>query len=315
MGIVFGTFKRVMYKFEKFFFGKDSRLSSEELIKMSMAFFIVPMVLKALIWILYSSLAGSLFLVAKKISSHIFQTFFHVPLPLRKKREQEEDEEKKIQTSSEGENRETEKDIEKNYERDVDSGLIPREIIPCIRRAEALIARKEFQEAKKVLINALSLDQDNTEASYQLGFTYLQTGDFIKAETLFFKVLQKRPRDPALLTNYALSIFEQKEPSRVLDSIEALKKATELDSKNAHRYSNLGQSYYFFGDIPSAISAFKQAIHLDPKNIEYHFFLADSFLSLQQFSEAKSTFEKILKLCPTNEEALQEIKELEKKGV
>ena len=87
---------------------------------------------------------------------------------------------------------------------------VPKEVISLIRQAETMIARKEYAKGIKILIKVLSLDEDNVNASSQLAYAFLQTGEFKKAEGLFRKVLDKKPRDPAILTNYALSIFEQK---------------------------------------------------------------------------------------------------------
>jgi tetratricopeptide (TPR) repeat protein len=195
-----------------------------------------------------------------------------------------------------------------------DSDFIPREVITMMRQAETLLARKEYDEAIKILIKVLAFDEDNLSASSHLAYAVLQTGEFRKAENLFKKVIEKKPKDPGILTNYALSIFEQKNESRIQDSINALKLATEIDSNNAHRYSNLGQSYFFAGDIPSAILAFEQAVRLQPKNIEFQFFLADSLLLLDKYTEAKTVFSRILDISPLNKDAQEEIKNIEKMG-
>lgn len=189
----------------------------------------------------------------------------------------------------------------------------PPEVIPLIRKAEANIARGDYKEAIRMLIKVLSMDQNNIDACSHLGYAYLKTGEFSKAETLFLKVLEERPRDPLLLTNYALCIFEQKDAKRIKESITALELAAKLEPNNAIRYSNLGQSLFFAGDTGAAISAFEQAVRLEPKNIEYQFFLGDSFLSENKHNEAKTVFLKILEIQPLNKDAQRELKELEKK--
>jgi tetratricopeptide (TPR) repeat protein len=191
---------------------------------------------------------------------------------------------------------------------------IPREIIPQIRKAEALIARKELEEAQKILIKILSWDDDNADAGAHLAYIYLQTGEFMKAENLFRKVLEQRPRDSSLLTNLSLAIFEQKNNDRVEESIGYLRKAAELDSQNSQRYSNLGQSLFFAGDIDGAIAAFERAVKIEPKNIELLFFLADSHLAVEHYQNAKKVFLKILDLSPLNKEAQYEVDQLKKIG-
>ncbi len=192
--------------------------------------------------------------------------------------------------------------------------ITPQSIITLLRRVDALIARKDFNEAKKILIRILSWQEDHFDASTHLAFVYLQSGEFRKAESLYRKAIQTKPRDASLLTNFALAILEQKDPMRIEDSVAAFQLATEIDSKNPERHANLGQSLFFSGDIPKAIAAFEKAIRLSPRNVEYQFFLADSYLAVRNFSGAKQAFEKILSISPTNPEATKEKQELERMG-
>lgn len=203
---------------------------------------------------------------------------------------------------------------EESDKTEVKSELTPQKIILLLRRAEALIARKDFDEAKKILIHILSWEEDNFDASAHLAYVYLQSGEYRKAENLFLKALELRPRDPSLLSNYALAILEQKDPARITDSVEAFRLAAKLDPANPDRYANLGQSLFFAGDIPNAIAAFEKAAKLAPRKIEYYFFLADSYLTVRNYIDAKRVFEKILDLSPLNEDAKREMSTLQRMG-
>ncbi|QQS59514.1 tetratricopeptide repeat protein [Candidatus Peregrinibacteria bacterium] len=193
--------------------------------------------------------------------------------------------------------------------------VVPQEIYTLLHRAEALISRKEYEEAKRMLIKILSWDDDHAGANEHLAFVYLQTGEYSRAENIFRKVIETRPRDPSLLTNFALSVFHQNKSSEEMDeSLLALRRAAEIDSKNPVRFANLGQSLFSAGDIVSAAESFEKALRFSPRNIEYLFFLADSYLMLERFAEAKQVFSKILDISPLNEDARREHEELRKKG-
>lgn len=201
-----------------------------------------------------------------------------------------------------------------DQEEPVHGDLTPQKIITLLRRVDALIARRDFDEAKKILIRILSWQEDHFDAGAHLAYVYLQSGEHRKAESLYRKALELRPRDASLLTNFALSVLEQKDPMRIDDSVKAFRLAAELDPKNPDRYANLGQSLFFAGDIPNAIAAFEKAVRLAPRNVEYYFFLADSYLTIRNFALAKKVFLKILDLAPLNQEAKQELGELQRMG-
>jgi len=261
---------------------------------------------KILIWLMTVSVAGEIVLLVQHwMRSIFFNRSKKKRIPLEKKKEISE---ASTETKKLGE------PAPENAKEPPLSQKAPKEVIPLLRKADSLIGRNEYTDAKKTLIHVLSLDADNVDASAHLAYTFLKTGEFKKAESLFKKVLEKKPKDASLLTNYALCIFEQRDPSRISISIDALKKATELDERNANRFSNLGQSLFFSGDTEGAIRAFEKAISLEPKNVEFQFYLADSLLVTQKFKEAKAIFQNILELYPLNKEAQKEIETLEKKG-
>lgn len=191
---------------------------------------------------------------------------------------------------------------------------VPGDAISLMRKGEAMIARKDFDEAKKIFLKVLAWDDENIDASSHLAYSYLQTGEYTKAEVLFKKVLDATPNDPILLTNYALCLFEMKDPTRIEESTIALQQAAEIDPNNAGRQSHLGQSLFFLGDLEGALSAFKKAIKLEPRNAEYHFFLADTYLAMGEKTEARKVFEHIVDIHPLNREAKSELRRLVQEG-
>jgi len=188
------------------------------------------------------------------------------------------------------------------------------EIIKMLRRSETLVSRGNLMEAKTILIEILAIDPENIDVNSQLAVVYLKSSEFIKSETIFRKILLSRPNDTKILTNFALSILEQKNPEKIPEAIKNLQKAAEIDSKNPHRYSNVGQAMFFIGELEDAEKNFRKAIQFSPRNLEFLFFLADTLIAQEKFSEAKKVFYKILEISPFNSDAKAEIQKIENMG-
>lgn len=251
-----------------------------------------------------------LFLLGKIIIGH-YSHKKHIEKTISKKKKEIRKEQQKKELLDELE------DIENDLETEDDSmpAAIKRESIALIRKAEACIHKEDYDAAKKNLIRVLTWDEDHPDANIYLAFVYLQTDNPSKAENLYRRALEKKPNDPKLLTNFSLSLSQQKDPDKIKEAVLALEKAVEVDEKNAERYSNLGQIYFYIGDVYAAIKAFEVAVRLSPRNLEFLFFLADSYLEAKDYPKAKNTFEKILNISPFNEEAKAELDKLTKIGI
>ena len=189
---------------------------------------------------------------------------------------------------------------------------VPGEAVSLMRKGETLLARKDFDEAKKIFLKVLAWDEDNTSACLQLAYAYLQTGEHVKADAFYKKVVSKHTADAEVLTNYASCLFHL---GKTEESLAMLRRAVELDEGNAERHSNLGQSLFCLKDFEGAYEAFLEANRLQPRNAEYLFFLADTLLALEKKSEAKEIFAKIVDLYPLNQEAKDELRRLTQEGV
>ena len=247
------------------------------------------------IWIFLGSLLGllSLFLVR----------FF-----VRKRRLKKSNEWKEPEESPSSENLETPEEI---LPPTIPEKKLSKALLADLGRAEKLIENKKYEEAARLLISILAHDENHGEANAQLALVYLQMGDFSRSEGFFRRALSVNPRDPALLTNFAIALFEQKTQGALSESLDALEKAVQVDPKNAERYANFGQSLFFAGRLQDALGAFTEAVRLSPRRLEFLFFLGDTLLALQKYSEARDTFERILRISPNNKEAHNEWEKLE----
>jgi curved DNA-binding protein CbpA len=70
-----------------------------------------------------------------------------------------------------------------------------------LQEAQALIARKQWQEALKELRNALKLDSQNSQSHVLMGIVYMNQNFASMAKASFQEALKLNPKDPVALEN------------------------------------------------------------------------------------------------------------------
>ncbi len=247
------------------------------------------------IWLFFSSFLGLLLL-------------FFVHFLIRKRRIQRRNEWKKPE---EIDKESPENIMEKLPAPKIQEKKLPKLLVADLGRAIKFLENKKYEEAARLFLSVLAYDEYHLSANSHLALLSLQMGDFLRAEEFFRKALSVSPDDPALLTNFAIALFEQKMPLAIAESLDALEKAAKIDPKNAERHANYGQSLFFAGRLEDALVAFSEAVRRSPRRLEFLFFLGDTLLALQKYSEARETFERILRISPNNNDARTEFEKLE----
>jgi tetratricopeptide (TPR) repeat protein len=176
-----------------------------------------------------------------------------------------------------------------------------------LRKAEVYAGRKEYPQAEKYLIEALSLDENNKEINKKLALVYLKQQKYPKAELVYLRLIEQGSHDSTVYSNLGLVLYNE---NRLDMAIKAYQKAIDIDPKRAARYANVGQIYYELQDINSAILYFEQAFKWDNKNIDYMFILAKLYEEKNVKEKAKFFYHKILDIEPYNEEAKEGIRNL-----
>ncbi|MBN1258243.1 tetratricopeptide repeat protein [Candidatus Peregrinibacteria bacterium] len=169
-----------------------------------------------------------------------------------------------------------------------------------IRKAETAIAKKQWNAAKKSLIQALALSQDEMPVSLKLAKTYLESGDLKKAESIYRKLLEKDINNPEVYENLGKIFTKQK---AYKEAVRAYARAVELDEKDDQKFLALGKLYFLLMRYSLAAECFRRAAELKPREVNYLFLLADACREDEDFENALFTYEKILTLEPYNEKA------------
>lgn len=169
----------------------------------------------------------------------------------------------------------------------------------AFRVADMHFSRGKFDEAEKHFIKVLSYNEHHPEALNRLGVIYIQKEDLRRAELLFKKLLDLKPKEAAYYCNYGRCLYNQQ---RFEEAIEAYVSAIELEPKRPSRYVSVGQIYYEMKNFEKALEHFVKALELSPQNMEYLHIVAELAELMGDAARLETTLKKIALLDPYNEE-------------
>jgi tetratricopeptide (TPR) repeat protein len=147
-----------------------------------------------------------------------------------------------------------------------------------------------------------------------LGYVYAITARYRLAQFEFQKVCDMLQSSQA----FAGLGYVHYAQGNVTEAVDALKKALEIDPRNANAMNSLG---FIDGeerlDLPRGIQLCRQAVELSPRNPAYHDSLGWAYYRAGNLSEAKASLRRALDLAPGNREIavhLREVMDALKKG-
>jgi len=169
-----------------------------------------------------------------------------------------------------------------------------------MRHAEMAISKKDMAEAKKSLIQAMSLTNNEVPVAFKLAGIYMETSDFKRAEALYRKLLDQDMDNPDIYENLGKIMLKRK---AYREAVQAYVRAVELDDKDDRKFIALGKLYHLMMRYGVAAECFKRAAELKPREVNYLFLLADSCKEDDDYENALFTYERILTMEPYNERA------------
>jgi len=146
------------------------------------------------------------------------------------------------------------------------------------------------------------------QARMVLGYIYAVTGRHRLAEFEFTKVCDLGLQSSQALAALGYVLYAQR---KVPESVEALKKALEIDPKNANALNSLGFIYAEERvDTPQAIALCRQAVDLAPRNAAYLDSLGWALFRQGNLIDARANFRKALDLAPGNKEIVAHLRQV-----
>ena len=176
-----------------------------------------------------------------------------------------------------------------------------------IRKADMAMAKKQWNEAKKFLIQSLALTKDDFPVSLKLAKVYMESEDLKRAESLYKRLLEIDDKNPDIFENLAKIYIKKK---RFKEAVEAYVQAIELDDKDDKKLIGLGRLYHLLMRPSLAAECFRRAAELKPREVSYLFLLAETCRAADDCENALFTYEKILTLEPYNEKARSEAQDV-----
>jgi len=169
-----------------------------------------------------------------------------------------------------------------------------------MRKAEMAMAKKQWSEAKKYLIQATALSNDEVPVTIKLAGVYMDSGDIKKAETIYRRLIEVAPDNPEIYENLGKILVKKKQYK---EAIQAYVRAVELDEKDDKKFIALGRLYQLLMRYSIAAECYRRAAELKPREVEYMFLLADACKADEDYDNALFSYEKILTIEPYNERA------------
>ncbi|MEA1909858.1 MAG: tetratricopeptide repeat protein [Patescibacteria group bacterium] len=128
---------------------------------------------------------------------------------------------------------------------------------------------------------------------------YAGSGDYVKAEKIYLRLITKDPQDASLYNKLALVYLSKK---AFADAKHALDQALQLEPDNDTFYNNQGLTAYSQGEYDEAVEAYEKSIEINNKVASRFMNLGLAYQMLKQNRKATDAYEKALILEPQNEE-------------
>ncbi len=173
--------------------------------------------------------------------------------------------------------------------------------------ALALSNAGKHPEAIAKFNEAITINAKCSDCYDNIGFSYMQTKDYDKAEEAYKKAIEVKPNDANAYNGLANLYNAQR---KFDDAAKASAKAIELSSASstlvggdADALFNQGVVLWNGGKIPEAKKSFAAAVAANPNHAEAHFQLGMALVNEGDMAGAATEFNTYLKLAPTGPNA------------
>lgn len=160
-----------------------------------------------------------------------------------------------------------------------------------VRRAESLLDQGDMQEAKQLLVSALSADPDYAPALRVLALLYEKEGQNAQAEQILMKLIELGVEDATTYEQLGRILENEK---RLHPAIQAYQRSAEINPKKASLQVRLAAAAAAERQWTVARDAYAQAYRLEPKKHELLFSFAQACAEVGNKREAATALGKYL---------------------
>ncbi|MGA1841427.1 MAG: tetratricopeptide repeat protein [bacterium] len=174
-----------------------------------------------------------------------------------------------------------------------------KEALEIYKLGELYAKQKNWDEAIKQFRKALNLDSDLAEAHLNLGWSYVMKRS--EYDLALQETLEAIRLKPDLFMGYRNLWWIYRLQKKYDKSLEALKKAIQLEPGNAINYLNLGDAYVNdTRDFNLAVQSYQKGLELDPNNFYIHRNLGKVYEFQKKYDLAIAEHNKAIKIMPSD---------------
>lgn len=166
----------------------------------------------------------------------------------------------------------------------------------------------QYDAAISPLKESLKLNPDNINAISSLAVVYETLKQFEKCDSLYEDGLERFPDNPLLLNNFSYSLCER--DIRLIEALEMVKKALDIDPENGAYLDTIGWIYYKLKNYDYAEMYIKQAIEIRENSAVVFEHLGDVYYELEKPNLARESWQKALDIQPQNQELKLKLEKL-----
>jgi len=171
-------------------------------------------------------------------------------------------------------------------------------------KAEVAKQKWDIEELERLLVEMLSIDENNVRALETLSNLYITLWKDKKAFSLLKKLIQLDMENDNAIWNLAKLYLDLWE----VDTADILiQKAISINSHNHRYYVTYADILYNKWDLENAIRAIERVLEIKPKNVIYLDALASLYEEMWDFAKARSYWLEIVDLEPDYEKAKEKL--------
>lgn len=141
-------------------------------------------------------------------------------------------------------------------------------------------------------------DSVKTEELLQAAGAAVKNQNFVVAEQLLKRVLEKDPKHKTVRRNLGYALVEQR---KFAEAVEVLREQTKINPFEDYAYNLLGRVYWQQQDYANAEEAFRKQIEVTPLDQWAHANLGQMLVDWRKYKEAIPELEQALALTPERE--------------
>jgi len=170
----------------------------------------------------------------------------------------------------------------------------------AIQKAKTFIENGNYENAEKILIYAMSKDENNYDIQFVLGEVYLFCGKIKKAE-IIFKNIFKENRNSTVLENIGICRYHF---GNLDETIKIFNKVIKMGRKHSMLLFRLSKALFKTGNRNEAISRIEEGILINKISKENLYIVANIYERFNEKEKAKDIYKRIARLYPLEKDNL-----------